>query len=1023
MTNNSEDTSARRSKPAPRASGENMMQVAAFISELLGNAIVMPAGVIPDPKVLGHHLKRPINVPWREINRPLIAPSDILRWRDYRQENGPVWPCNAFAVRLDELAVVDVDDPDLYADLDAKGLLPCDSLIVRSVSGGSHIYFSGDFGSVPVPCRRSLKGRWDLKSGAGHVIIGPGSYGYHVVQPGETLADVAQAAPILQALAEIAPALEPPLPLSASSKKRNREWKSDELRDVLAAIDPDELSYDRWCAVTMAVHHANPSEEARLVVDEWSQRRGEEHTNRSMPEAKWASFAGGPSSGAPVTMGTVVSMAKADGWQPPAPQQPSAPTLPSHPEGHCAWCGTALNNRVHRWCDNRTCKLEWKAQERVVQRHLNTQAELRHISARSEAQSADPRTRIVITARTEEVINSEAREALVDHAASTGLPLFRQAVGPVFRLVSPASPQDIADAPKRITRWSVIAVSKTRLRELIDSACLFVAEIEGPDGTIHEQPRSLPSHVVEVLHEQPPRVAVIDGVLSHPYVWRGELITKPGYDLLTRIWHAEHPVPAHTNMTIAQALDTLLNGLLLEVPFRPADDGTMPGVAAALARLLFPVLRTNPGNRGVLQVPMTLWLKADSQVGATTSAKLVAQTSSGVAPLAMPLTDNEELRKKITSAVLGSPDATILFDNLPQGGTVDHPALATLITSDTWADRVLGLNQIVNMENRLIVDGTGINPNLSNETVTRILPIWLEATETNPTNKRWKQDHRELSADIDDKPDFRSAVLSLVARWIEAGCPASPDRHTWSTFQGLVDLVCDVLQHAGISGFGADRKTITASDESTGRWTEFLGRWQVAQEQNQVAHATAGSLVNALIDETADPPRLSPVRMPGTAGGNAQALGRGLRKIEDRWFRLAEGTSVRPRSRPSGNARVWHLDIRFDGPSEAERSERPERSHPEDRLPTNSTFVAEPHNENKLFEQRGRSSPILPTFPTGAQPRPAAVTPTAATDPTEATSWKRCTSARNAPPGLCPLSGRYVAQCRCEVCAEAVKEM
>ena len=64
---------------------------------------------------------------------------------------------------------------------------------------------------------------------------------------------------------------------------------------------------------------------------------------------------------------------------------------------------------------------------------------------------------------------------------------------------------------------------------------------------------------------------------------------------------------------------------------------------------------------------MTLWLKADSQVGATTAAKLVAQTSSGVAPLAMPLTDNEELRKKITSAVLGSPDATILFDNLPQG--------------------------------------------------------------------------------------------------------------------------------------------------------------------------------------------------------------------------------------------------------------------------------------------------------------------------------------------------------------------
>ena len=363
---------------------------------------------------------------------------------------------------------------------------PCDSLIVRSVSGGSHIYFSGDFGSVPVPCRRSLKGRWDLKSGAGHVIIGPGSYGYRVVQLGETLADVAQAAPILQALAEIAPALEPPLPLSASSKKRNREWKSDELRDVLAAIDPDELSYDRWCAVTMAVHHANPSEEARLVVDEWSQRRGEEHTNRSMPRPSGRASRA-VRAAAPRHDGHCRVDAKPTAGNRQRPSTVGTDSALTSPRGTVHGVGLRSTTGFTGGVTTGHAKLEWKAQERVVQRHLNTQAELRHISARSEVQSADPRTRIVITARTEEVINSEARAALVDHAASTGLPLFRQAVGPVFRLVSPASPQDIADAPKRITRWSVIAVSKTRLRELIDSACLFVAEIEGRDGTIHEQ--------------------------------------------------------------------------------------------------------------------------------------------------------------------------------------------------------------------------------------------------------------------------------------------------------------------------------------------------------------------------------------------------------------------------------------------------------------------------------------------------------------------------------------------------------
>ena len=89
------------------------------------------------------------------------------------------------------------------------------------------------------------------------------------------------------------------------------KYGTDVLRGALFAIDPNGLGYDGWLAVAMAAHQEG------LTLDdcrEWLDRHGASYDARTF-EQKWRSF--GHGYGAPVTGGTLVKMARDNGWKPP----------------------------------------------------------------------------------------------------------------------------------------------------------------------------------------------------------------------------------------------------------------------------------------------------------------------------------------------------------------------------------------------------------------------------------------------------------------------------------------------------------------------------------------------------------------------------------------------------------------------------------------------------------------------------------------------------------------------------------
>lgn len=89
--------------------------------------------------------------------------------------------------------------------------------------------------------------------------------------------------------------------------------KENNLLELLKYINPSDCNYQEWVNIGMALKHEGYS------VDEWdSWSRSDSRYHTGECEKKWSSFNG---AGAPVTAGTIVQMAKDNGWQAPSKRE------------------------------------------------------------------------------------------------------------------------------------------------------------------------------------------------------------------------------------------------------------------------------------------------------------------------------------------------------------------------------------------------------------------------------------------------------------------------------------------------------------------------------------------------------------------------------------------------------------------------------------------------------------------------------------------------------------------------------
>jgi len=151
--------------------------------------------------------------------------------------------------------------------------------------------------------------------------------------------------------------------------------------------------------------------------------------------------------------------------------------------------------------------------------------------------------------------------------------------------------------------------------------------------------------------------------------------------------------------------------------------------------------------------------------------------------------DEDEIRKRITSILLGG-DPCVLIDNVnkPLGGA----ALDAVLTSTTWADRMLGTQSTIKVPNLAIWWCTGNNLALLGDMGRRTMQIRLESNLERP-EERDNFVHNDLLAWIDrERPKLVVNALSILRGYFVAGKPNKGK--VWGSFESWSDIIPGVIR-------------------------------------------------------------------------------------------------------------------------------------------------------------------------------------------------------------------------------------
>ena len=398
----------------------------------------------------------------------------------------------------------------------------------------------------------------------------------------------------------------------------------------------------------------------------------------------------------------------------------------------------------------------------------------------------------------------------------------------------------------------------------------------------------VPGDVTNTVIATPdPQLPIVARLVEVPVLApTGEVHDRPGYSPDARVFYEPSPglpllpvpdVPNRKQVVAARRL--LTHELFKDFPF--VGDAEK---AHAVAMLLQPFLRDlidgptplflveapTPGTGKGLLVHAALWPATGIPVPAMTEGR-----------------DEDEWRKRITAKLRPSPQV-VLIDNL--GEHLDSAAVSSVLTAETWSDRILGTSYDAHLPNRCVWVATGNNPSLSSEMVRRSVRIRLDARQERPEDRDdWR--HPDLLRwAAENRAHLVRAALTLARAWVVAGKPSGKRR--LGSYEAWSDVTGGVLTVAGIPGFldNLDQLRANARDEGS-EFGVFLQAW----------HQQWGSTpltVKELGDELAQT-----LPLPPGKDRNRQ-LGRALGQNVDRVY----GELVLRRARKHHQVQRWRVE-------------------------------------------------------------------------------------------------------------------
>ena len=246
---------------------------------------------------------------------------------------------------------------------------------------------------------------------------------------------------------------------------------------------------------------------------------------------------------------------------------------------------------------------------------------------------------------------------------------------------------------------------------------------------------------------------------------------------------------------------------------------------------------------------------------------LMCPTLGYSAPRMPPPADESEWRRALM-AWLRQQSQAILIDN---ARVLKSACLASMITSSTTSDRIVGTSNAVAVPVNCIWLATGINIEMSDEIARRTVPILLDSDSEFPSRREgFKIPDLENWVKA-NRPRLVKALLVIVQSWINAGCPES--RQKMGGFDRYAAVIGGILEHAGIGGF-LDVLADTANDVG-GLPAEIFDFFEAVARKYESRSFSANDVL-----ELAKEVRL--VQSSGTSTDLGRLLGRATGRLFDR---------------------------------------------------------------------------------------------------------------------------------------------
>ena len=229
------------------------------------------------------------------------------------------------------------------------------------------------------------------------------------------------------------------------------------------------------------------------------------------------------------------------------------------------------------------------------------------------------------------------------------------------------------------------------------------------------------------------------------------------------------------------------------------------------------------------------------------------------------------MAEKITSA-LRADHPYLFLDNLSH--YLDSPALAAVLTTQSWCDRLLGHNDLLTLPVRVVFVATGNNVSLSLELARRTIPIRLNPKLEQPWKREGFRHPKLLEWAAAHRPNLIWSALVLTQSWLAAGQPTSKHITALGSYEGWSQTIGGILAHAGIPGFLRNLSRIyDAADVESTAWREFIGAWWQEHGSRDVGIAELYPLAVSIEG--------LPLGKADSERGQKTALGRALRKKID----------------------------------------------------------------------------------------------------------------------------------------------